>query len=108
MRTKVVSFVRQQLAVKGSTKHNGRGAYQCNVKGSSYGAIIQRLDIKIPLWQQAGLIADIKRTYHNTTILFQSQPFDDKFYRTLIVDNTMINVYGFYEIVFNGEDATTL
>jgi hypothetical protein len=74
------TFLRQQLKIKGSTEHTGRGAY---IGGFSekWDVVLERLKQKIEDWKQQELIEDIEFNKEDVKIVFTNEYFDEN-YRT--------------------------
>jgi len=74
------TFLRQQLKLKGSTEHNGRGAYT-GVFSEDWNVVIERLKNKIEDWKQLNLIENVEFKNEDVKIVFTKEYFDSS-YRT--------------------------
>jgi hypothetical protein len=92
------TFIRQQLKVKGSTVHTGRGAWWMgNSDGISYDELLERLNSRLPKWKEKGYVesyeeekTDGKRT---VKVVFTDGVFDNN-YRTFYSNEVMVNEMG--------------
>ena len=74
------TFLRQQLKIKGSTEHSGRGAYIGGFD-EDWDVVIERLKNKIEDWKQLNLIEKVKFNNESVEIIFTTEYFDEN-YRT--------------------------
>ena len=74
------TFLRQQLKIKGSTEHTGRGAYIGGFD-EDWDVVIERLKNKIEDWKQLNLIEKVKFNNESVEIIFTTEYFDEN-YRT--------------------------
>ena len=93
-----VSFIRQQLKVKGASEHSGRGFY---ILGSneavSFADIKAKVENLLPRWQERGLVesaevgAEIK-------VVFVKDKFDE-YYRTFFATERLVNGNGYLGLI---------
>lgn len=74
------TFLRQQLKIKGTTEHTGRGAY-IGEFNENWDVVIERLRNKIEDWKQLNLIEKVKFNNEGVEIIFTTEYFDEN-YRT--------------------------
>ena len=74
------TFLRQQLKIKGSTEHTGRGAYIGGFN-EKWDVVSERLNKKIEEWKELELIEDVEFNKQDVKIVFTNEYFDEN-YRT--------------------------
>ena len=74
------TFLRQQLKIKGSTEHSGRGAYIGDFK-ENWDVVLERLTKKIEEWKQLELVESVEFNKEGVKIVFTNDNFDAN-YRT--------------------------
>ena len=76
------AFLRQQLKIKGSTEHSGRGRYVGDFS-ESWDVVVDRLKKKIEEWKEQELVENVEFKNDDVTIVFTDEYFDVN-YRTAI------------------------
>ena len=74
------TFLRQQLKIKGSTEHTGRGAYIGGFN-EKWDVVSECLNKKIEEWKELELIEDVEFNKQDVKIVFTNEYFDEN-YRT--------------------------
>ena len=68
------TFLRQQLKVRGSTEHNGRGAFEMDVD-CGYTELMTRVTLKIPKWVADGIVSSYTETDDLVEVYFDTKVF---------------------------------
>lgn len=98
----VVSFVRKALKVKGSSSHNGRGAYDCRVNDSvTYEQMKEKMLTLCAEWKADKLITDFKLrgrdNFQELVILFSYEHFKEHYREVLLQKGNYLR-YNEYQV----------
>lgn len=89
------TFLRQQLKIKGSTEHTGRGVFVGEFQ-EGWNIILDRLKKKIEEWKELELIEDVEISDEEVKIVFTKDYFNE-YYRTA----TFNKEYNCFGVIFS-------
>lgn len=107
MAKSLVTFIRKQLKVKGTSQHNGRGVYEMYADDLTQ-PMLDELHVKVEellgYWDSRGLVKDVVREEGRIRIVFSADAFDNSYRVFTIYPNVLslnYNLFGGVTMTFS-------
>ena len=81
--TAAVSWIRNQLKVKGKSLHSGRGSYACLCNDLTRIELVERVKAKLEEWLSKNMIEKVEEDEDSISIWFKDL-FKDEYYKTFV------------------------